>query len=367
MKKILVINPGSTSTKMAIFHDERQVWAAGAHHPVAELARFERVADQYAYRRDFILARLREAGIPLRFDAVIGRGGLLRPLPGGVYAVNERMKRDLAEARMEHACNLGALIADELAGRCGCPAFTADPVVVDELRPEARISGLPLLERRSVFHALNHKAVARRYAASVGRRYEDSDLIVAHLGGGISVGAHRRGRVIDVNNALGGEGPFTPERAGTLPAMQLVELCFGGRFTERQVKQMVCGRGGLAAWLGSNDMITLSARAEAGEEPYRTVVSAMMYAVAKQVGAMYVALGCHADAIIVTGGIAHSAHCMALLRPQVESLAPVVVMPGENEMLSLALNALGALRGELQVMSYTGEDCRQGMVEPVGA
>lgn len=363
--KILVINPGSTSTKMAIFDDDRQVWTAGAHHPVAELARFERISDQYAYRRDFILGRLQEAGVPLAFDAVIGRGGLLKPLSGGVYAVNERMRHDLVNATMEHACNLGALIASEIASRCGCPAFTADPVVVDELRPEARISGLPQMERRSVFHALNQKAVARRHAASVGRRYEDMNLIVAHLGGGISVGAHCRGRVVDVNNALGGEGPFTPERAGTLPAMQLVELCFSGRYTLRQVKQMVCGRGGLAAWLGSNDMITISARAEAGEEPYRTVVSAMMYAVAKQVGAMYVALGGEVDYIIVTGGIAHSAHCVGLLRPQVEYMAPVVVMPGENEMLSLAFNALGALRGELEVMEYTGEDSRQGMVEPV--
>lgn len=352
---------------MAIFEDERQVWTAGAHHPVGELARFGRVADQYAYRRDFVLDRLREAGIPLQFDAVIGRGGLLKPLCGGVYEVNERMKHDLCNACMEHACNLGALIAAELAGRCGCPAFTADPVVVDEMIPEARISGLPALERRSVFHALNHKAVARRYAASVGRRYEDMNLIVAHLGGGISVGAHRRGRVIDVNNALGGEGPFTPERAGTMPAMQLVELCFSGRYTLKQVKQMLCGKGGLVAWLGSNDMIGISARAEAGEEPYATVLSAMMYAVAKQIGAMYVALDGCADAIVVTGGIAHSAYCVDLLRRRIDYLAPVTVIPGENEMLSLAYNALGALRGDLKVMEYTGEDCREGLVSPVEA
>ena len=244
--KILVINPGSTSTKMAIFDDDKQVWTAGAHHPVGELARFEHVADQYEYRRDFVIGRLEKADIPLRFDAVIGRGGLLHPLRGGVYTVNERMKHDLRHATMEHACNLGALIAAELAERCGCPAYTADPVVVDEMRPEARISGLPCLERRSVFHALNQKAVSRRYAASIGRRYEDLRLIVAHMGGGISVGAHCLGRVIDVNNALGGEGPFTPERCGTLPAMQLVELCYSGKYTLRQMKRMICGKGGLA-------------------------------------------------------------------------------------------------------------------------
>ena len=360
--KILVINPGSTSTKMAIFDDDRQVWTAGAHHPVAELARFERISDQYAYRRDFILSRLQEAGIPLRFDAVIGRGGLLKPLQGGVYAVNGRMKDDLRNARMEHACNLGALIAAELAERWGCPAMTADPVVVDEMLPVARIGGLPGMERRSVFHALNHKAVARRYAASAGRRYEDLNLIVAHLGGGISVGAHRRGRVIDVNNALGGEGPFTPERAGTMPAMQLAEMCFSGQYSLRQVKRMLCGKGGLTAWLGSNDMITIAAEAEAGEQPHATVLDAMMYNVAKHIGSMYVALGGQADAIIITGGIAHSSYCVDLLRPRIEYLAPVVVIPGENEMLSLAYNALGALRGELPLKEYTGRDSREGLV-----
>lgn len=360
--RILVINPGSTSTKIAVFEGDRQVWTAGAHHPVSELARFERVTDQYAYRRDFVLGKLRDGGIECAFDAVIGRGGLLKPLRGGVYAVNERMKHDLLHAEMEHACNLGALIADELAAACGCPAFTADPVVVDELLPVARISGVPELERRSVFHALNQKAVARRYAASAGRSYEDMNLIVAHLGGGISVGAHRHGRVIDVNNALGGEGPFTPERAGTLPVMQLAELCFSGKYTLRQVKRMICGKGGLTAWTGSNDMITIAAEAEAGRQPHATVLDAMMYNVAKQIGSMYVALGGQADAIIITGGIAHSAYCVGLLRPQIDYLAPVVVMPGENEMLSLAYNAMKVLQGELPLMEYTGEDCREGLV-----
>ena len=361
--RILVINPGSTSTKVAIFDDERQVWASGAHHPVAELARFERITDQYAYRRDFILGRMRGSGIDERFDAVIGRGGLLKPLRGGVYAVNERMKRDLREAKMEHACNLGALIAAELAAGWGCPAMTADPVVVDEMMPVARISGLPGMERKSVFHALNQKAVARRYAASTGRKYEELNLIVAHLGGGISVGAHRRGLVVDVNNALGGEGPFTPERAGTMPAMQLAEMCFSGRYTLPQVKRMLCGKGGLAAWLGETDMITISAEAEEGKQPHATLIEAMMYGVAKQIGAMYVALAGRADAIIVTGGIAHSNLCVGLLRPMVDYLAPVVVMPGENEMLTLAYNALGALRGELPLMEYTGEDCREGLIQ----
>lgn len=365
--RVLVINPGSTSTKIAVFEDERQVWTAGAHHPVGELARFEHITDQYAYRRDFVLERMRQGGVDGKFDAVIGRGGLLKPLRGGVYTVNERMKHDLLNAEMEHACNLGALIADELAAQWGCPALTADPVVVDELLPVARVSGLPEIERRSVFHALNQKAVARRYAASAGSCYEEMNLIVAHLGGGISVGAHHRGRVIDVNNALGGEGPFTPERAGTLPAMQLAELCFSGKYTLKQIKRMICGKGGLTAWTGSNDMITIAAEAEAGRQPHATVIDAMMYAVAKQIGAMYVTLAGRVDAIIITGGIAHSTYCMELLRPQIDYLAPMVVMPGENEMLSLAYNAVKALRGELPLREYTGEDCRSGLVTPCTA
>ena len=214
--KILAINPGSTSTKLAIYEDGKPIWNGGAHLPIDELAKFHHIIDQYEYRRDFILKLLKEENIEVKFDAVIGRGGLLCPLKGGVYLVNEKMKQDLINATHEHACNLGALIADEIAKECGCPAYIADPVVVDEFDRRARISGFPGIQRESIFHALNQKAVARQYAASVGKKYEDLNLIVAHLGGGISVGAHRKGNVIDVNNALNGEGPISPERAGTI-------------------------------------------------------------------------------------------------------------------------------------------------------
>lgn len=352
MKKILVINPGSTSTKLAVYHDLHPAWQGGAHHPMAELAAFDHAADQLDYRRRFVLDRLQADAIPVCFDAVIARGGLLKPIPGGVYAVNERMKHDLVHAEMDHACNLGALIADEIAHRCHCPAYIADPVVVDELLPRARLSGLPGLERRSIFHALNQKAVARRYAASIGRRYEDLNLVVAHLGGGISVGAHRRGKVIDVNNALNGEGPFSPERAGTLPCCSLVDLCFSGRYSKKQVMKMLAGRGGLMAHLGLNDMITVAQKAEAGEEPFHEVLEAMLYTIAKQIGAMYVALEGKADAIILTGGIAYSDYCTAAIRRQVDYLAPVTVCPGEDEMGALAFNALGALNGTLDVKTY---------------
>lgn len=354
MKKILVINPGSTSTKIAVYHDLRPAWQGGAHHPAAELAQFASAASQKDYRRQFVLQRLAADGIPLSFDAVIARGGLLRPVEGGVYAVNSLMISHLEHARMDHACNLGAPIALDIARRCGCPALIADPVVVDELEPRARLSGLPGMERRSIFHALNQKAVARRYARSQGRSYDDMLLVVAHLGGGISVGAHQRGRVVDVNNALNGEGPFSPERAGTLPACSLAELCFSGRCTPQQVSRLLAGGGGLMAHLGTNDMITVAARAQAGEEPYSSVLRAMLYGVAKQIGAMTAALGAAPDAIILTGGIAYSQYCTDEIRRQVGFLAPVVVCPGEDEMGALAENALGAINGTLKVKTYKG-------------
>ena len=359
--KILVINPGSTSTKLAIYEDEKPVWTGGAHLPLDELAKFKRIIDQYEYRRDFILNRLREEGIEIKFDAVIGRGGLLCPLKGGVYLVNEKMKQDLLNATHEHACNLGALIADEIAKRCGCPAYIADPVVVDEFDMRARISGIPGIRRESIFHALNQKAVSRQYAASIGKKYEDLNLIVAHLGGGVSIGAHRKGHVIDVNNALNGEGPISPERAGTIPSEALVNLCFSGKYDIRQIKKMIHGHGGLVAYLGTNDMITIDSKAEQGVEPYRTLVEAMLYTISKQIGAMYVALMGKVDGIILTGGIAHSKYCVDGIKKQIDYLAPVIVIPGENEMKSLAYNALGALRGELPVQTYTGISCVEEM------
>ena len=350
--RIFVINPGSTSTKIAVYEDDKPVWMTGAHHPVSELAKFAHISDQYEYRKDFIMKRLEEAGIERKFDAVIGRGGLLHPLTGGVYAVNEKMKDDLIHAEREHACNLGALIAAEIADECGCPAYIADPVVVDEMRPEARYTGFPGIERKSIFHALNQKAVARQYASSIGKKYEELRLIVAHIGGGISVGAHVYGRVVDVNNALDGEGPFSPERAGTVPSGQLVDVCFSGQYTKKQVKQMISGKGGLAELLGETDMITIDRKAEDGEEPYKSVIDAMMYTIAKQIGAMYVAMTGKVDAIILTGGIAHSDYCMDILRKQIDYLGEVVICPGENEMGSLAYNALGVLRGDLPLLEY---------------
>lgn len=350
--KIFVINPGSTSTKIALYEDNQSLWVENIRHTIDELSVYACVNDQYDFRKQRILEALKNASIPLHFDVIIARGGLLHPVPGGVYPINERMKYDLLHASLEHACNLGALLADDLAKGIGCPTFIADPVVVDEFQEKSRLTGIPGMQRRSIFHALNSKAVSRKYAQSVGRAYEELNLIVVHLGGGISVAAHRKGRVIDVNNALNGEGPFSPERAGTLPALQLAELCFSGKYTLKEIKKLLSGKGGLMAYMGTNHVPAVVQRAQEGDEQCALVLDAMLYTVAKQVGAMHVALCGKTDAIILTGGIAYSEYCVKILSEQIDYLAPVVLMPGEDEMGSLAFNALGAMKGELPCLEY---------------
>lgn len=350
--KIFVINPGSTSTKIALYDDEKEVWRHTIHSPVEDLKNFAHANDQLEYRTNLVKKAIAEAGIDPKFDAVIGRGGLLKPTPGGVYAVDERIKHDLIHAKMEHVCNLGALIADILAKEAGCPSFIADPEVVDEFIRESRLSGIPEIQRHSIFHALNSKAVSRRYAASLGRRYEDLNLIVVHLGGGISVGAHRKGRVIDVNNALNGDGPFSPERAGTVPADQLAELCFSGKYTLSEIKKLLNGRGGLSAHLSTNDVQFIAEKAAEGIEPYKGVLDAMIYSVAKEVGARFVGLRGKVDAIIITGGIAHSKYCVDKLCSWIDYLAPIEIRAGEDEIGSLAFNAYGAMTGRLPIQVY---------------
>ena len=350
--KIFVINLGSTSTKIALYEDEKSLWVENIHHTAEELSLYTCVNEQYHFRKQSVLQALANASIPLAFDAIIARGGLLHPTPGGVYSINERMKYDLLHARMEHACNLGALLADEFSKEIKCPAFIADPEVVDEFQEKSRLTGLPEIERISIFHALNSKAVSRKYALSRGCVYEDLNLIVVHLGGGISVGAHRKGCVIDVNNALNGEGPFSPERAGTLPADQFAELCFSGKYTLKEIKKMLNGKGGLIAHLGTNHVPAIIRKAQNGDKHCALVLEAMIYTVAKQVGAMHVALCGKTDGIILTGGIAHSDYCVKMLSEQIDYLAPVVLMPGEDEMGFLAFNALGAMNGSLPLQEY---------------
>ncbi len=351
--KILVINPGSTSTKIAVYEDERPILVRNIRHSVDELTAFHSVADQFEFRKSLVLSQLEKEGIALQFDAVIGRGGLVKPIPGGVYEVNDAMKNDTVHAMRTHACNLGGLIADELAKAIpGCRAFIADPGVVDELDDVARISGSPLMPRITIWHALNQKAIARRFAAERHCRYEDLNLIICHLGGGISIAAHQHGRAIDANNALDGEGPFSPERAGTLPAGQLIDLCFSGTLTKDELKKRISGRAGLTAHLGTTDVPAIIKQIEAGDTHAELILNAMIYNIAKGIGAAATVLYGKVDAILLTGGIAHNEYVVSRLKERVSFLAPVHVYPGEDEMEALALNALGALRNELPVLTY---------------
>lgn len=358
--KILAINPGSTSTKIAVYEDSTPLLATTIRHSLEKLSHFPRVIDQFEFRKNLVIETLRENDIPFQFDAIVGRGGLLKPIKGGVYEVNDAMLDDIVHAMRSHACNLGCLIAAELAESLpGCRAFIADPGVVDELEDVARITGSPRMPRITIWHALNQRAIARRFAAELTEaepqhpvRYEDLNLIICHLGGGISVGTHRQGRAIDVNNALDGEGPFSPERAGTLPAGELIDLCYSRQFRKEDLKKQISGGAGLAAHLGTTDIPAITKRIEDGDKNAELVLNAMIYQVAKSVGAAAVVLRGKIDAILLTGGIAHSSYVTARLKEQVEFLAPVHIYPGEDELEALALNALGALRGELQVQIY---------------
>lgn len=355
--RIIAINPGSTSTKIAVYDDESPVLVKNIVHTAEELDQFERITDQFEYRKDLILKVLEEADI--RMDlvrAVVGRGGLVKPIPSGVYAVNERLKEDLIHSPMgaEHASNLGGLIADDLAKSLpDAKAYIANPVVVDELDDIARYSGHPLLPRISVFHALNQKAVARQHAKSILRKYEDMNLIVIHLGGGISVGAHQKGRVIDVNQGLDGDGPFSPERSGTLPVGALIRLCFSGAYSEKQVLKMNKGEGGMVAYLGTNSAYEVEKRMENGDEEARKVNEAMAYQVSKEVGSMYAVLKGDVDAILITGGVAHSKWFVNQISERVHKMAPVFTYPGEDEMRALAFNGLRVVKGEAEVKDYT--------------
>jgi len=351
--KILTINPGSTSTKIAVYDDLTPVLTESIPHTVEELSRYARVSDQFEFRRDLVLDVLRSHGIPLDFDAIVGRGGLLKPIEGGVYEVNDVMLAEMEHPLRNHACNLGCRMAADLAARIpGCRALTADPGVVDELDDVARVSGSPLLPRITTWHALNQRAIARRFAADMGTRYEDLNLIIAHLGGGISIGAHRLGRCIDVNNAFDGEGPFSPERAGTLPSGSLIDLCYSQRYTREQLKRRISGNAGLVAHLGTTDVAQIVRNIEAGDTKAELVLGAMIYQVCKSIGGAAVALGGNIDAILLTGGVSYSQYVTDRVRSRVEFLAPVYIYPGENEMLALASNGLGALNGTIPVKEY---------------
>jgi butyrate kinase len=352
---ILAINPGSTSTKFSIFEEEELIFEKTLRHSSDELKEFKKITDQFHFRKGLIMSELSERKIDIgRIAAVVGRGGLVKPIESGIYRVNQKMKDDLQNGYSgQHASNLGGLIADEIASSlCCATAYIVDPVVVDELQPIARISGHPEIERVSIFHALNQKATARIYAASTNRRYEDLNLIIAHMGGGISVGAHKNGRVIDVNNALNGDGPFSPERSGGLPSGQLADLCFSGRFSHDEIKAMITGKGGMMAYLGTNSFMEVCKMADNGDPKAILISKAASYQIGKEIGAMAAVLDGKVDAIILTGGMAHQESNINNIRTMVSFIAEVVVYPGEDELKSLAFNGLLALDGKIEIKTY---------------
>jgi len=343
--RILVINPGSTSTKVAVFENETPRLMRTLVHTPEELGRSRRIAEQYDLRRAAVLACLAEAELaPQDLDAVVGRGGMLRSVPSGTYLVNERMLHDAWDmVEREHAANLGAPLARDIAPE-GVPAFIVDPISVDEFDAVARVAGLPGFERRSLSHALNLKATARQAAALLAREYASINLVVTHMGGGISVSAHRQGRMVDVNQALDGTGPFSPERAGGLPVGDVLRLAYSGKYSYEELFALISRRGGLLAHLGTNDARVVERRIAEGDGHAELVYRAMAYQIAKEIGLMATVLSGDVQAIVLTGGLAYSQVLVPWIRERVEWIAPVLVLPGHEEMLAMAQGALRVLR-----------------------
>jgi butyrate kinase len=352
---ILAINPGSTSTKIAVYHNAKPVFLKNILHDPRELSKYKRISDQYEFRKNIILKELKNSHLDIEdIEVIVGRGGLIHPIESGVYNINDRLRHDLLEGVMgEHASNLGGLIAIDIAKDLpNCKAFIADPVVVDELQDVARIAGHPRFQRFSIFHALNQKATARAYSRLMNRKYEELNLVIAHLGGGVSVGAHRKGKVIDVNQALDGEGPFSPERSGTLPAGALVKLCYEGSITLDEMKRMITGEGGYVAYLGTNSAYEVELLAQEGDEKASLIQDGMSYQIGKEIASMCAVLHGDVDAIILTGGISHNPMVVEYIKKMVSFIAPVVIYPGEDEMHALAMNGLMVLKGEIKPKEY---------------
>ncbi len=354
MVKSLIINPGSTSTKLGVFEDETLVFEETLRHSTEEIAQYASIVDQTDFRKDIILGFLKEKGVDVTsFDVIVGRGGMLKPIPGGTYAVTDELLNDLKIGKSgQHASNLGGILARDIGDSIGKPSYIVDPVVVDELEPVSRYSGVPELPRISVFHALNQKAVARRYAKEAGKKYEELNLIVVHMGGGVSVGPHRQGKVIDIFNALDGDGAFSPERAGAVPVGSLVKMCFSGKYTEKEVYKKLVGNGGFNAYLGTNDMRDVEKMVNDGDAHAAEVRDAFIMQMSKNIGAMATVLKGKVDQIIVTGGIAYDKAVVAGLKERCEWIAPFTVYPGEDELLALAQGGLRVINGEEEAKPY---------------
>ena len=352
--KSLIINPGSTSTKVGVFEDETLLFEETLRHPTEEIAKYASIIDQKDFRKQIILDFLKEKNCDVHsLDVIVGRGGLLKPIPGGTYAVSDELLADLKKGvQGQHASNLGGILAREIGDAIGKPSYIVDPVVVDELTDVARISGMPGLPRRSIFHALNQKAVARRYAKEHGTTYEALNLIVIHMGGGVSVGAHSKGKVVDVNNILDGEGCFSPERSGTVPVGDLVKMCFSGNYTQQEVYKKICGNGGFNGYLHTNDARVVEKMVEEGDEYAKLIQDAFYYQIAKDAGAMAAVLHGKVDQIILTGGIAYAQLTVDKLTESIGWIAPITVYPGEDELLALAQGGLRVMTGEEEAKVY---------------
>jgi butyrate kinase len=352
--RVLVINPGSTSTKIGVFENENSIFEKTIRHKSEDLKKYMYIIDQYEYRKKVILEQLDYEGINIsKLHAVCGRGGLLKPIEGGTYAVNEDMLHDLRIGyNGEHASNLGGIIAHEIASRLNIPAYIVDPVVVDEMNEIARYSGVPDIPRKSIFHALNQKAVARRAAHDLQASYTDVNLIVTHMGGGITVGCHRKGKVIDVNNGLHGDGPFSPERAGTVPAGDLVSLCFSGQYYLDEIMKKLIGQGGLMAYLNTNDALEVEKRIDRGDQKAKNAYEAMAYQISKEIGAMSAVLQGDVNAIVLTGGLAYGKKFVEMITERVNWIADTLVYPGENELQALNEGVLRVLRQQEEPKTY---------------
>ena len=352
--KSLIINPGSTSTKIGVFEDETLLFEETLRHSTEEISQYASIVDQKDFRKKIITDLLEKKEFDIKsLDVIVGRGGMLKPIPGGTYAVTDELLEDLKIGKQgQHASNLGGILAREIGDSIGVPSYIVDPVVVDELMPIARYSGVPELPRKSVFHALNQKAVAKRYAREQGVPYESLNLIVVHMGGGVSVGAHENGKIVDVFNALDGDGAFSPERAGGVPSGDLIKRCFSGKYTEKEVYSKIVGKGGFNAYLGTNDMRDVVKRANEGDTVAAEVKDAFTFQVAKDMGSMACVLKGKVDQIIVTGGIAYNAAVVDALKERAGFIAPFTVYPGEDELLALAQGAIRVMTGEEKVMEY---------------
>ena len=350
--RILVINPGSTSTKVAVYEDEKALFTDSVHHSADELSKFDSLMDQKDFRKEKVLEILKLHGVDMRsLNAVIGRGGILKPIEAGTYAVNEALLNDLIHSKVEHASNLGGIIAYEIAKPLGIPAFIADPVSVDEFDDLARISGLKEIKRLSLLHTLNVRANAYRYAEEHGKQFTELNLIVAHLGGGISIVPIRNGKLIDVNNANEG-GPFSPERAGGLPAIDVVKMAYSGKYSEKELKKLLTKRGGMISYMGTNDMKEIIEKVHSGDEYAKLIFKAMCYQIAKEIGAMATVLKGNVEAIILTGGISFNKEVVDEVKRRVGWIAPVIVYPGEKELEALAFAALRVLRKQENAKIY---------------